>query len=297
MIKLFGISLLLVAIFMQIPSPEMRTGSPAVCPEMLLRVNPKDIQYSSDKCPEVDSDDFGTSQPWYQSLPKTNKKEEPKYKLREYDTCIPGLEKAIGCDSNPDIKECDDGSYPIQRQIVDLEGLVLQQYSYCPGDPAPTLEGEAIKKEEIRVTPAMFRSFPIVESTIGSDPDGFSLRNGNTHFWASRRIQEFRSNMSGSDVRIRAIPIQWNWNYGDGSARNNNFPGEPDPQHTLHDQTPTSHVYEVTGKFSVGLTTLYRGEFSVDGGPWQSIPGQAAVPSTPITMDVWRTKKELIANE
>ncbi|MGO3857102.1 MAG: PKD domain-containing protein, partial [Glutamicibacter arilaitensis] len=61
--------------------------------------------------------------------------------------------------------------------------------------------------------------------------------------------------------------------------------------------TSTSHSYSDTGTFQVEVTTLYRGEFSVDGGTWQAIPGQAAVPSEPIEIDVWRTEKELIANE
>jgi len=134
-------------------------------------------------------------------------------------------------------------------------------------------------------------------SSIQSAPNKFSLRNGHTHFWASKDTQEFKSNLSGSDVRIKAIPIQWNWNYGDGATRNLSFPGEAMPSHTLHDETPTSHSYSETGKFGVKVTTLYRGEFSVDGGPWQAIPGQAAVPSNTLPIDVWRTKKELIAND
>ncbi|MER8025135.1 hypothetical protein SLW73_09150 [Glutamicibacter protophormiae] len=297
MSKLFGIILLSFVIFAPLPGSSIRMESDVICPEFIMRVNPKDIQQSSDECPAGESEDYSPTEPWFQEPHSTKKKEKPRYKVREYDTCIPGMEVVLGCKSNPDVKVCKDGSYPIQRQVVDLQGLVLQQYSYCPGDPVPTPEGATIREEEIRVTPAMFRSFPILESRISSDPDGFSLKNGNTHFWAIRRTQEFQSNFSGSDVRIKAIPIQWNWSYGDGTTRSLNFPGEAAPEHTLHDETPTSHVYKETGPYSVGVTTLYRGEFSVDGGPWQRIPGQAAIPSTPIQMDVWKTKKELIAND
>ncbi|UTT38403.1 hypothetical protein NMP99_10070 [Glutamicibacter mishrai] len=220
-----------------------------------------------------------------------------KYKVRDYQVCIPGHEKVASCRSNPDQQRCDDGSYPISRQILDLKGRLVYQYSYCPGDPPKFDIPEENLIRQIKIDINKFRSFPIKGSTIQSAPNKFSLRNGHTHFWASKETQEFKSNLSGSNVRIKAIPIQWNWNYGDGSKRNLNFPGEAMPGHTLHDETPTSHSYSETGKFGVNVTTLYRGEFSVDGGPWQAIPGQAAVPSNTLPMDVWRTEKELIAND
>lgn len=220
-----------------------------------------------------------------------------KYKIRDYNVCIPGREKVNSCRSNPDQARCEDGSYPISRQILDLEGRLVDQYNYCPGDPPKFQIPEENLIRQIKIDIEKFRSFPIKGSTIQSAPNKFSLRNGHTHFWASEDTQEFRSNLSGSDVRIKAIPIQWNWNYGDGATRDLSYPGEAMPSHTLHDETPTSHSYSETGKFGVKVTTLYRGEFSVDGGPWQAIPGQAAVPSNTLPIDVWRTEKELIAND
>ncbi|UYQ76278.1 hypothetical protein OF385_09445 [Glutamicibacter sp. JL.03c] len=231
--------------------------------------------------------------------PRNSQRKKKKYKIRDYDTCIPGQENVKACDSNPDQATCDNGTYPIERQILDTKGHVLFQYRYCPGDP-PKIDipdENLIESKPIIITIEKFRSYPIKGSTIQSAPNKFSLRNGHTHFWASKETQEFQSNLSGANVRIKAIPIQWNWSYGDGSQRNLNFPGEAMPGHTLHDETPTSHSYSETGKFGVKVTTLYRGEFSVDGGPWQAIPGQAAVPSNTLPMDVWRTEKELIAND
>ncbi|MGP9528453.1 hypothetical protein [Glutamicibacter sp. AOP5-A2-18] len=228
------------------------------------------------------------------------KKRSPKpkkYKIRDYQMCIPGREKVNSCRSNPDQPTCEDGSYPIDRQILDIKGMLVDQYSFCLGDPPRYEIPEENLIRQIKIDVEKFRSYPIKGSKIQSAPNKFSLRNGHTHFWASEETQEFNSNLSGSDVRIKAIPIQWNWNYGDGATRNLNFPGEAMPSHTLREETKTSHSYAKTGKFGVKVTTLYRGEFSVDGGPWQAIPGQAAVPSNTLPMDVWRTKKELIAND
>jgi len=226
---------------------------------------------------------------------------QKKYHIRDYQTCVPGTENTKGCDSNPDQSTCPDGTYPIIRQLLDNNGRLVNQYQYCPGDPPKMEIPEDGRIEEapraIIITVEKFRSYPIKASKIQSSPNKFSLRNGHTHFWASKEVQEFKSEISDQNVKIKAIPIQWNWNYGDGSTRNLNFPGEAMPSHTLHDETKTSHSYTKTGKFGVTVTTLYRGEFSVDGGPWQAIPGQAAVPSNSLPIDVWRTEKELIAND
>ena len=220
-----------------------------------------------------------------------------KFRYHDFDACIPGQETVNSCNSIPDQTRCDDGTFPITRQILNEEGRVLRQYRYCPGDPPKFNIPEGQLIEEISIDIERFRSYPIQASFINSDPNEFSLRNGHTHLWATAETQTFNSDLSGSHVRIKAIPIQWNWNYGDGTTRNLDFSGEPAPNHTLRDETPTSHSYSETGTFKVGVTTLYRGEFSVDGGPWQTIAGQAAVPSNPIEIDVWRTEKELIANE
>lgn len=267
------------------------------CDQTLSRVDVDSINYWKKHCPwEADSNEkYGLS--WFGERPKAKRKNPPIVKVYDFDTCIPGQEAILNCNSNRDIRACDDETYPIVRQVRDLKGRLIRQFSFCPEDPE-VRDTQDVQTEIIPVvTPDQFRTFPIRGSELQSEPNNFSLINGHTHLWASKNLQTFNTVIGDSDVKIKAIPIQWNWNYGDGTRRNLNFPGQPEPEHTLHDKTATSHIYEKTGKFSVGVTTLYRGEFSVDGGPWQSIPGQAAVPSTPITMDVWRTKKELIANE
>lgn len=228
------------------------------------------------------------------------KNDKEKRRTRDFNICRFGSEYGRSCDANPDISPCDDGTYPIVRQLF-REGdnsspeQVIKNYQYCPNEPEPDLPNDVKVVEIIKVSNKQFRSFPIRASKLSSDPSKFSLKNGYTHFWASKDPQTFDIRMGDTPVKIKAFPVQWNWDYGDGNTKNFNVPGESSPNHTLHDETPTSHVYKETGKFKVVVTTLYRGEFSVDGGAWQSIPGQAAVPSDPVVMDVWRTQKQLIA--
>ncbi|GAA0197861.1 hypothetical protein GCM10009526_20660 [Glutamicibacter creatinolyticus] len=222
-----------------------------------------------------------------------------KFRVEYIDECPLGLENRNGCDQNPDEGRCSDGSAPFVRVIRfsggNRDGELLAQNRLCPGDlPQDPVRPEQLV-ERIAVTPEQFRKFPIKPSDPNSDPQNFSLRNGHAHFWAIANTQTFETEINGTSVEVRAIPIEWRWNYGDGSTRSFDYPGNAAPEHTLHHQTPTSHSYDKTGFFDVNLMTLYRGEFRAAGGPWEPIPGQAAVPSEPMPMDVWRTQKELIA--
>lgn len=305
----------LLAISMQNSGPfveniefSIRSGTCLV--NELVVLSTENVRHSIQSCSEKNGNqENGVN--WFNEIhddePLAQKRvhsEKPEYKVRDSDICVPGRETVNGCTSNTDQFRCNDESYPIVRQLISTEkgksGEVLQQFSLCPEDPPNTINpksDESPEKRRVVITPERFRNYPILASNIKSSPQNFSLRNGFTHFWASENKQTFTSNLSGHSVRIRAIPVQWIWNYGDGTNRRFDFPGEAVPNHTLHDETSTSHVYEETGKFKVVVTTLYRGEFSVDGGPWERIPGQASVPSDPVVMDVWRTKKELIATD
>lgn len=144
------------------------------------------------------------------------------------------------------------------------------------------------------VTLEDFQRLDIAPSIIESDSGGFGLRNANTNFYATAESQTLNVEMLGQDVAIQAVPVQWTWNYGDGSSPVAlNHPGGP--QREFNQELDTTHVYEDTGEHPVNLTTAYRGQFSVNGGPWLPIPGTAQVPSEPVTADIWRSKTKNVA--
>lgn len=165
---------------------------------------------------------------------------------------------------------------------------------YCTTEP--TLEVPGAANDIAKVTLEQFRKMPLIASTIISQPENFSLRNGHAHLYASSKDQHFNITLFDQDVRVRAIPVTYAWKYGDGSTRALTYSGGPMADHGFDEPTSTSHVYKETGDFRVGLTTSFRGEYSTEGGPWTPIPGLASVPSEQITMSVWRTKKILVAD-
>lgn len=219
-----------------------------------------------------------------------------KYKVEYFRQCEPALMDVLGCDANPD-SPCTDGSYPLIRMIYAIngprKGQLVGTSSYCSLEPAIEIPGA--EQDIAKVTPERFRELPILASTIISQPENFSLRNGNAHMYADSENQNFNIVIFDQDVRVRAIPISYSWSYGDGSARTVGFPGEPQANRGFDEPTSTSHVYKETGDYGVGLTTRFRGEYSTEGGPWTPIPGVANVPSAAVTMSVWRTKKVLVA--
>ncbi|MGN6406068.1 MAG: hypothetical protein ACTHL9_16260, partial [Sinomonas sp.] len=89
--------------------------------------------------------------------------------------------------------------------------------------------------------------------------------------------------------------VEHRFDYGDGTALVSAAPGGPLPQQRWGERTATSHRYAATGDYTVALTTVYAGQFSVDGGPFQPLPGTAPVPSPARERSVWRSQVQLYA--
>ncbi|WP_147301165.1 PKD domain-containing protein [Citricoccus muralis] len=196
-----------------------------------------------------------------------------------------------------------DGSqYVINAFYLTSDPSVVHRYGvpYCSNPIDPVISDPAANNEDAPpmpvVTLADFRRLDIAPSEIESDSGGFGLIRGNTNFFATEEDQTLNTTMLGQQVAIQAVPVQWTWDYGDGSEQlSNPYPGGP--QVEFNQETTTSHVYEDTGQYPVGLTTSYRGQFSVNEGPWIAIPGTAEVPSEPVTADIWRSKSKNVAED
>jgi PKD repeat protein len=84
----------------------------------------------------------------------------------------------------------------------------------------------------------------------------------------------------GFPVRVRATPARFHWRFGDGTTLTTRDSGAPYPDMT------TTHTYTQPRKARITLTTIYTGEYSVAGGPFQPIVGTATVtsPAAPLTV-------------
>lgn len=219
-----------------------------------------------------------------------------KYSVRYFSECTPDMSMRVGCNAIAD-PTCEGGGWRMFRVISAVNGpragRIISVSTYCEAEPPMEIPGA--EDDIARVSLSDFRKLPILASSIVSQPEGFSLRNGHAHMYAESTTQDFSITLFDQDVRVRAIPVSYVWGYGDGTSRTFAFPGGPVAQRGFDEATSTSHVYADTGNFGVGLTTRFRGEYSTEGGPWTPIPGVASVPSEQSAMSVWRTKKILVA--
>jgi hypothetical protein len=200
------------------------------------------------------------------------------------------------------------------RSTVMQVGCLMGIKEFCPATPAAAparqtqASGGAVSgggSRSVRVQEALvgvslsdFTVLPIKASTVRADLGGFGLRHGVTNVYATGGVQTVNAEVLGQSVVVRARPVTWSFDYGDGSAPNDSAePGGPLPVGVLEDSetvfetdTVTSHRYEETGTYSLRVVTTFQGEYRVAGGEWVPIPGVTAVESDPFTVDIWRTR-------
>lgn len=139
-----------------------------------------------------------------------------------------------------------------------------------------------------------FASLPIQGGTVAFEEEllGFGYVNQHTNVFAEVSTQTFTESLLGIEVEIRAIPVEYRFNYGDGTTRTTSDPGGPATRQTstgaLDIETPTSHVYQDTGTYPVSVTTTFIGEYRLPGGAWTPISGSTSVEASPGVADIWR---------
>jgi PKD domain len=158
-------------------------------------------------------------------------------------------------------------------------------------DPSNVLDDIAAQIQEA------FEHSPVLPATVASQPGPNTLRGANTNFYADATTQIFDIELLGQQVHIVATPVQYSWNYGDGTTLGPTpAAGAPLPQARWGEKTATSHSYPTTGDYVVSLTTHFRGTYAVNGGPALPIPGEGSFTSPPLRVSVWRAETKNYAD-
>ena len=205
---------------------------------------------------------------------------------------------AVGTTCGGAAINCPDGADLVLRTVSAIlpDGTeeIVSRANFCNlgagSEPELTVDAEP----PFQLTAEQVDRLGIVPATIGTEFNGFTLRNAHTNIWADADPQEFRETILGVDVQVRVRPINYRWSYGDGHTWTTVIPGGPLGSGQFDVQTETSHQYAETGAHRLALTTTFQAEYSADGGPWQAVVGTNSVASVPVTVDVWRTKKLLV---
>ena len=103
----------------------------------------------------------------------------------------------------------------------------------------------------------------------------------------------FEGDLPIGHTRIRAVPVAYRYEYGDGRDLKTHSAGNPvSSQYSgqpLH-ETSTSYVYPQVGNFHAYVTVTYAGQYSIDGGPWQFFGTEITRISEPVLVRVWESE-------
>ncbi|MBM7847687.1 PKD domain-containing protein [Arthrobacter roseus] len=159
-------------------------------------------------------------------------------------------------------------------------------YSTNPDDVLGRI-AEAIQKQ--------FQSRPVVAGSLTLQPSPHTLIRANTNFFVESKDQVFDLKLLGQDVKIKATPTEYTWNYGDGSTygptRESGYVLRDDE---LGEETQTSHQYPETGDYQVSVTVHFTGEYSINDGPMIPIDGRGEFSTPSQTISVWKSESRLV---
>jgi hypothetical protein len=202
----------------------------------------------------------------------------------DFDT--PCLARQLECKNGPDGK---DGIPVVWLKAP--KGIPNPVWTFhsgptCLFDPRP----EDLLPRIAALIQSEFQKLPVAAGTVTAQPSPHTLRGAETNFYADSAERQFDITILAQKVHVVATPVQYTWNYGDGTTLGPQpSAGGPLPQDRWGEKTRTSHVYTQTGDFQVVLTTHFQGTYSVNNGPPLPIPGQGQFSSPPQTISVWRS--------
>jgi len=131
--------------------------------------------------------------------------------------------------------------------------------------------------------------------TLDSAHPPHTSKGEETNFYT---ILEGSSNIFEGDLpightRIRAVPVAYRYEYGDGHDLKTHSAGSPvSSQHSGQSshETSTSYAYPMVGNFHAYVTVTYAGQYSIDGGPWQFFGTEIIRVSEPVLVRVWESE-------
>ena len=103
----------------------------------------------------------------------------------------------------------------------------------------------------------------------------------------------FEGDLPIGRTRIRAVPVAYRYEYGDGRDLKTHSAGSPvSSQHSGQSshETSTSYAYPQVGNFHAYVTVTYAGQYSIDGGPWQFFGTEITRVSEPVLVRVWESE-------
>jgi hypothetical protein len=118
------------------------------------------------------------------------------------------------------------------------------------------------------------------------EPDGWVVTGLPANFISSAGVQVVPGTLLGAPAAVKFSPVAWHWDYGDGSLVSHRTGGGSWQSLGIpeFDRTPTSHVFDRDGQYTVSLTVEFAAEYRARGSGWTTIPGTVALAADPLTV-------------
>jgi hypothetical protein len=115
---------------------------------------------------------------------------------------------------------------------------------------------------------------PVPSLTIASNP-GRGLVGLETWFWLEEGTASLSDSLSAFGVRVdvQALPVSYEWDFGDGTVLTTESPGNPYPR-----RSPVTHMYERSSAayqdgYPISVTTVFEVRWRTNAGRWRALPG------------------------
>ena len=143
------------------------------------------------------------------------------------------------------------------------------------------------------VTPGMVAAaltrVPLPAAALKVQPaNGRTLVNFETNFYTELQPLDRTITLLGQQVALHIVPSQFGWRFGDGGSLTTAEPGSPYPQ------LDVTHSYLKKGRVAPSVDTTYTAQFSVNGGPWQEVPGSVTIAGEPVELEVLTATPTLV---
>ncbi|MBH0099469.1 hypothetical protein I6E68_10005 [Salinibacterium sp. NSLL150] len=119
----------------------------------------------------------------------------------------------------------------------------------------------------------------------GMQPNQWMIVGLDTNFYANASAHVVDGTLFGGTAQVRFTPTSYNWDYGDGTTSTLGTAGTTWAKSKIaeFDPTPTSHVFEEPGNYTISLAVTYAAEYRVAGSSWQNVVGTLTIVAPPLT--------------
>jgi hypothetical protein len=205
-----------------------------------------------------------------------------------------------GEESTPGVSGDSGGPSPITsdpppRNIQDPNCLRPQ-----PNRPASCFEADEPGEPGIpTITIRDIATFVPTPGRQQMEPDGWAVAGLHTNFYAITGSHVVNGTLLGRPADVRFTPTTYRWAYGDGTSATKHTPGGRWAALGIaeFEPTPTSHVYERIGDYTITLSIVFAAEYRFDGGVWRPVIGTITLPANDLHIRVGTAKTVLVEHD